>query len=225
MPLGSFEVWPPLDLLTSRGGFRWQHVVLKVSLVSNVPGGEVSGHHKGGAVRSCGLSDAQLLGALPHHSCEMTWGGDGSVVESKEKREKNRHGSAIRSELRSPTERLSAQTVCFPLFHLMAKLLHMSQCESLWSDSLMHWFHLELWGQTSKWLLVLGSDTEGCYFPANDDHPNNHIERCPIWSGPGQTSIRARNSSVIGMINCEKIPFPCMFCTSRLMSIPVQLLL
>lgn len=55
-------------------GGGWEHVGLKVSLVGDVPRGEVPGHHEGGAVGGGGLPDAQLGAALPHHRCEMTWG-------------------------------------------------------------------------------------------------------------------------------------------------------
>ena len=62
-----------LPILTSLVGSNWEDVVLKVSLVRDIPSWEVSGHHKSGTVRSGGLADTQLFSALPHHCCEMAW--------------------------------------------------------------------------------------------------------------------------------------------------------
>lgn len=173
--------------MTLCGGFSRQHVVFKVSLVSDVPSGEVSGHHKGGAVGCCGLSDTQLLGALPHHGCEMTWGralmgGVGGWVSVGGVGRKIDSDQSLRSELRSPTDyHQSAGTICFT----SAQLLNVDQCESLWCDSLTH---LELW---VKWLLGTEKWCReqlcACYFEAaNDDHPKPHIERGLIWSRLGQ---------------------------------------
>lgn len=53
--------------------FRWEDVVLEVSLVGDISSRGVSGDDKRGAVRRAGLADAHLLGALPHHGCEMAW--------------------------------------------------------------------------------------------------------------------------------------------------------
>lgn len=65
------------------GGRRlgWEDVVLKVSLVCDVTGWKVSGHHKRGAVRKGGLAHAKLFSALPNHSGEMASarGESGSV--------------------------------------------------------------------------------------------------------------------------------------------------
>lgn len=58
-------------LIETSLGFNGEDVVLKVSLVCDIPSWEVSRHHEGRTVRCSGLTDTQLLGTLPHHCCEM----------------------------------------------------------------------------------------------------------------------------------------------------------
>lgn len=64
MPLGCRRV-------SSSSLFSWEDVALKVSLVDDVSSRGVSSHNISGAVGGGGLPDAHLLGALPHHGCEM----------------------------------------------------------------------------------------------------------------------------------------------------------
>lgn len=64
MPLGCSRV-------LSSSSFSREDVVLEVSLVGDISSWAVSGDNKRGAVGCGGLPDAHLLGALPHHGCEM----------------------------------------------------------------------------------------------------------------------------------------------------------
>lgn len=64
MPLGCNRV-------LSSSLFSREDVVLKVSLVGDISSWGVSGDNKRGAVGGGGLPNAHLLGALPHHGCEM----------------------------------------------------------------------------------------------------------------------------------------------------------
>lgn len=66
MPLGCSQV-------LSSSLFSREDIVLEVSLVGDISSWGVSGDNKRGAVWGGGLPDAHLLGALPHHGCEMAW--------------------------------------------------------------------------------------------------------------------------------------------------------
>ena len=71
-----------------------QHVGFEVSLVDDVSGWGVAGHDKRGAVRRHRLPHTQLTGALPHHRCEVTWGGE----ERERMREMERDGDEEREK-------------------------------------------------------------------------------------------------------------------------------
>lgn len=71
MKIKQIKMPPGCSRALSSSLFSWEHVVLEVSLVGDISSWGVSGDDKRGAIGCDGLPDAHLLGALPHHGCEM----------------------------------------------------------------------------------------------------------------------------------------------------------